>query len=152
MSENEEHNGRCRCGAIQYRASGHPVMVEYCHCQSCRRSSGSVVGALAGFHKEGFDISSGTPAWYEANPGVRRGFCGTCGSPLFYENKAYPEEVYISLGSFCKPEDLPPDRHVWFSERVTWYQTEDRLPKHDAFSGTDSVNGVAAPYRRPQDD
>ena len=147
MTERELFNGGCRCGAIRYRVSGPPVMVEYCHCDSCRRSSGSAVSVLAGFPRDEFEILNGLPTYYESTPAVKRSFCGICGSPLFYENQEYPDEVYISLGSFDQPEQLPPDRHVWVSERITWHRIGDDLSQYDQFSGTGSAEG-AVPYKR----
>ena len=149
MTERELYNGGCRCGAIRYRVSGPPVMVEYCHCNSCRRSSGSAVTVLAGFPRDGFEILAGVPTYYESTSVVKRSFCGTCGSPLFYENQDYPDEVYISLGSFDEPEKLPPDRHVWVSERITWHEIKDGLSKYDQFSGAGS-SVSAPPYKKPE--
>ena len=149
MTERELYNGGCRCGAIRYRVSGPPVMVEYCHCESCRRSSGSAVSVLAGFRRDDFGILDGTPTYYDSTPGVKRSFCGTCGSPLFYENQEYPDEVYISIGSFDQPEELPPDRHVWVSERITWHHIKDGLSQHNQFSDIGSAEG-AVPYKKPK--
>lgn len=56
MSESKDYEGGCRCRAIRYRVTGPPVMVEYCHCDSCRKSYGSVVSVLAGFQRAGFEI------------------------------------------------------------------------------------------------
>ena len=134
MKENEVYSGRCGCGAIRYHVYGPPVMVEYCHCGSCRKSYGSVVSVLAGFRRDGFQIDDGVPTYYDSSSDVKRSFCGTCGTPLFYENQSYPDDVYISLGSFDDPGKLPPDRHVWASERISWYQIRDELPCHGQFS------------------
>lgn len=136
MSEGELLDGGCRCGAIRYRVAGPPVMVEYCHCNSCRKSSGSVVSVLAGFPRDGFEILKGEPTYYDSTPVVRRSFCGDCGTPLFYENQDYAGEVYITLGSFDQPENLPPDRHIWASERIRWHRIGDDLPQYDEFSNT----------------
>lgn len=146
MSESERYDGGCRCGAIRYRAGGDPVMVEYCHCDSCRKASGSVVMAFAGFPREGLEILTGEAASFEGAPGVTRRFCGTCGSPLFYENADYPDEIYICLGSFNRPEALPPDRHVWTSDKIAWHEIGDDLPQYAGFSG---AGGSAVPYKRP---
>ena len=148
MGGTEQYGGGCRCGAIRYRISGAPVMVEYCHCHSCRKSSGSVVASLAGFRREGFELLSGSPTFFEGTPGVKRSFCGTCGSPLFYENSDYPDEVYVSLGSFDRPEALPPDRHVWTSGKIGWYRIGNDLPQYAEFSGSGSAE-AAVPYKRP---
>jgi hypothetical protein len=37
--------GNCFCGAIEIEASGAPVEMGYCHCNSCRSYSGSPVNA-----------------------------------------------------------------------------------------------------------
>lgn len=138
MIESKDYEGGCRCRAIRYHVSGPPVMVEYCHCDSCRKSYGSVVSVLAGFQRLGFEIIGGIPAYYSSSPEVKRSFCSICGTPLFYENSDYPDEVYISLGSFDNPEELSPDRHVWESDRISWYEIHDDLPQHSQFSGTGS--------------
>lgn len=148
MEQNEVFNGGCRCGAIRYRAAGFPVMVEYCHCDSCRKSSGSAISVLAGFSRNEFEILSGLPTYYASTPVVKRSFCGICGSPLFYENQDYPDDIYISVGSFDQPRELPPDRHVWVSERISWHQIKDGLPQYDQFSGAGLPEG-APPYNRP---
>ena len=116
-------------------------MVEYCHCDSCRKSCGSVVSVLVGFQRLGFEILSGFPTYYSSSSKVRRSFCGTCGSPLFYEHSDYADEVYISLGSFDHPENLSPDRHVWVSDRIPWYEIHDELPQHSQFSRAGSTEG-----------
>jgi len=141
MTESKDYEGGCRCRAIRYRVSGSPVMVEYCHCDSCRKSYGSVVSVLVGFRRSGFEILGGIPTYYSSSPKVKRSFCGFCGSPLFYEHGDYADEVYISLGSFDRPEDLSPDRHVWVSDRIPWYEIHDELPQHSQFSTAGSTEG-----------
>ena len=96
-----------------------------------------MVTVLAGFQRPGFEILSGIPIYYSSSAKVKRSFCGTCGSPLFYENDDYPDEVYISLGSFDHPENLSPDRHVWESDRIPWYEIHDELPQHSRFSSAE---------------
>ena len=148
MTENELYKGGCSCGAIRYGVCGPPVMVEYCHCNDCRKSSGSAVSVLAGFRQDGFKIASGVPTCFNTTEVVRRSFCGTCGTPLFYENQDYPEDIYIHLGSFDDPGELPPDRHVWVSKRISWHEIKDNLPQYQQFSSADSPGG-APPYKKP---
>lgn len=134
MNEKELYNGGCACNEIRYNVSGPPAMVAYCHCYDCRKSSGSAVSVLAGFHQEGFDLFTGKPTCFEATPAVKRSFCKICGTPLFYENQNFPENIYIHIGSFDHPEKLPPDRHSWVSERVSWHEIKDNLKQFDQLS------------------
>ena len=148
MTENQQFNGACFCGEVRYQVRGFPVMVEYCHCDDCRKSGGSAVTVFAGFARKDFEIAKGTPTYFNATSVVRRSFCGTCGTALFYENQDYPDDIYIHLGSFDEPEDLPPDRHVWVSERISWYEIKDDLPQYQQFSSAGLPEG-APPYTKP---
>ncbi|MDH3378815.1 MAG: GFA family protein [Gammaproteobacteria bacterium] len=144
----KEHVGRCHCGAIRYRMKGEPIMVEYCHCDSCRRLSGSVVSTFIGYARESFGMIDGEPVYYQSSPGTRRSFRGACGTRLFFESDDYPEEIYISVGTLEDLETWSPDRHVWVSDKVSWHVIGDDLAQHDAFSGS----GAAAdglPYKKP---
>ena len=33
--------GRCLCGAVTYETDAEPISVTYCHCDDCRRTTGS---------------------------------------------------------------------------------------------------------------
>ncbi len=148
MTEDKLYFGGCFCDAIRYQVCGPPVMVEYCHCGDCRKSGGSAVTVFAGFRRDGFEIINGIPTYFDATSVVKRSFCGTCGTPLFYENQDYPDDIYIHLGSFDQPEELPPDRHVWVSERISWYEIKDNLSQYDQFSSA-GLPGGAPPYKKP---
>ena len=85
MNEYELYSGGCVCGAIRYRVLGPPAMVTYCHCDDCRKNSGSIVSVLAGFQQAGFELERGNPTSFEATPTVKRSFCKSCGTPLKVE-------------------------------------------------------------------
>lgn len=148
MNEHELYSGGCVCGAIRYRVLGPPAMVAYCHCHDCRKSSGSVVSVLAGFQKVGFELSDGNPTCFEATPTVKRSFCKSCGTPLFYENQHFHENIYIHIGSFDHPEELPPDRHTWVSDRISWHEIKDNLKQYDQLSNV-GLPGNTPPYEKP---
>ncbi|MFT7409338.1 MAG: hypothetical protein ACI9GJ_001314, partial [Parasphingorhabdus sp.] len=40
-------SGSCLCGAIRYSASASPLFQVHCHCQDCRKNTGSAFAALA---------------------------------------------------------------------------------------------------------
>jgi hypothetical protein len=94
------HTGRCRCGTVRFEADGRPNWTSYCHCESCRRATGAPVAAYAGFPVQAVRFPAGPPAEYGSAPGVRRGFCGRCGSPLSFTGDRWPGEIHLHLGSF----------------------------------------------------
>jgi hypothetical protein len=113
-------SGGCLCGAVRYRVSGAPKWTANCHCASCRRATGAVMTSYAGFASERFEYERGTPVRFESSPGVRRSFCGRCGSPLTYEGERWPGEVHVLVGSLDHPENYPPAGDACVEERVAW--------------------------------
>ena len=97
--------GRCLCGALRFTAEGPPKWTSYCHCQSCRRHTGAPVSAYAGFEATKVRLD-GELTYFSSSPGVRRGFCGRCGSTLTYEGDRWPGEIHLHIGAFDDPSTL----------------------------------------------
>ncbi len=125
--------GGCICGAVRYRAAGQSLLVELCHCRSCRHAVGAPLMAWAAFRRDDFAITAGQSTAYESSPGLVRTFCGRCGTSLTLADDRFPGEIYISLASFDDAEVLPPEFHIWRSHRLSWLETSDSLPRYLQF-------------------
>lgn len=89
--------GKCLCGAVTFEAEGVDPHVHACHCDMCRAWSGAALLATAVD-----DVRfSGTEhvVRYDSSDWAARGFCGRCGSNLFFHMKQ-PDRYLISLGAF----------------------------------------------------
>ena len=131
--------GHCLCGKVRYRATAAPLWVAYCHCDSCRRATGSVVAAYAGYRPQDLLFEGEVPARVASSPNVTRQFCGTCGTPLSYESPRWPGEIHLLLGSAEHLEGLKPQAHAYYEYRVPWFEVADDLPRSyssSAESGT----------------
>ncbi len=77
-----ERTGGCLCGAVRYTATLKGERIGACHCGMCRKWAGGPLIAAATtavrFEPSGSLKAYASSAWAE------RGFCGTCGSNLFY--------------------------------------------------------------------
>jgi hypothetical protein len=82
--------GRCQCGAIAYEFDGEPKWVMHCHCANCRRAVSSAIATYIGVRTGNFRYIRGEPAAYDSSPGVKRYFCGTCGTPMGYTGERWP--------------------------------------------------------------
>ncbi|MGG2476083.1 GFA family protein, partial [Rhizobium sp. BR5] len=49
------------------------------------------------------ELTRGEVSWFQSSDHVRRGFCGRCGTPLFYDLPG-ADFINISLGSLDEPE------------------------------------------------
>ena len=138
MTESTEPRaGGCMCGSQRYQVSGTPFWVGHCHCQSCRHHTGAPVVTFVGFKKAQVVFTKGTRQIYNSSPGVGRGFCAHCGTPLTWEGKSnLPErgeilEFYIS--TFDDPNAFVPTNHVWYQDKVAWFDVADDLPRYHGF-------------------
>lgn len=127
---NTDYSGHCLCGDLQYTVSRRPIWVGHCHCESCRRNTGSVMATFVGVAADAFNVAHGALASFESSPGVRRSFCSRCGTPLAYESDRFPGEVHLFLGTLDDPNQFRPEFHVHCAERIPWFEVRDSLPRH----------------------
>lgn len=104
---------------MRFAVSGPSNWVAYCHCASCRGATGAPVAAYAGFPAAAVRFSGDQPAQFVSSPGVSRGFCGRCGSPVSFVGERWPGEIHLHLGCFDHP-DLVPTAEAFALERLPW--------------------------------
>ena len=88
--------GRCLCGKVQLTIDNPPTDLTACHCRQCQQSSGHFVVALRVL-KSTLKYS-GDLTWYRSSSFAQRAFCGTCGSPIFWQRD---NSDHISVFSGC---------------------------------------------------
>lgn len=122
--------GGCLCGAVRYRVAGPLTGLAQCHCSRCRRWSGHGFAA-ASAARDALEVE-GEVAWYVSTPGaIRRGFCPTCGSSLFWDRLASPA-VDILAGTLDTPTGLALQDHVFVAGKGDYYAIADDLPQYPA--------------------
>jgi hypothetical protein len=127
--------GRCLCGAITYRAEAPPLWQMHCHCESCRRTTGSAFASFIGLRDGTWRWTQGTPAIYRSSSGVERLFCPACGTPMAYRADRFPGETDLYAVPLDNAETSRPTAHVHAAEMQHWADIHDGLPRHDATSG-----------------
>ncbi len=120
--------GRCLCGAIRWETTAPPRWSAHCHCESCRRATSAPFTSFIGFATEDV-IWAGTPAAYASSPGVTRGFCAICGSPLYYKGERWADETHLYAATLDDPSLYQPDGHAYWAEHVPWADINDGLPR-----------------------
>lgn len=120
--------GHCLCGRLSFEATGEPRWVSYCHCASCRRHCGSPVACFLNFERSAV-VFRGERATFHSSPGVTRSHCARCGTPIGYETEKRAGEIDLYLNAFDEPQAFEPEGHVFFAERIPWFDTRDELPR-----------------------
>ena len=122
--------GRCLCSAVRFAASGEPLWVAHCHCESCRRATSAPMATYVGFAATQVAWSGEPRAAFASSPGVERSFCRRCGSPMSYASEHSPGEIHLFAASFERPEAFAPGVHVFAGEQLPWLQLADGLPRY----------------------
>ncbi|MFN7972815.1 MAG: GFA family protein [Acidobacteriota bacterium] len=132
--------GACYCGAVAYEADLPSKFVCHCHCKNCQRAHGAGVVTWTGFKRPQFRLTSGeTLRRHVTDTGATRSFCGTCGTPLFYESPRWAEDIHIAVATLLDPIDAPPKAHVYADRSPAWCPINDDLPRYGGESGTEPL-------------
>lgn len=121
--------GHCLCGACSFELRGPSNWVGHCHCESCRRATGSPFTTWIGHPNGAWAWTGVEPVSRVSSPGRRRGFCGECGSPMFYGSDKFPDELHIYAALLDEPERLAPQVHYHSSEMLPWVHMGDDLKR-----------------------
>ena len=116
-------HGSCMCGAVRYRVNGPLRPIIACHCIQCRKSSGHYVTATA-CPTEALQIEGDTLQWYASSSEAERGFCGRCGSNLFWRRKG-ANSTSIWAGSIDGPTGLHIAQQMFTGSKGDYYGLPD---------------------------
>ncbi len=135
--------GGCLCGAVRYRVDGPLRDVLICHCVECRRWHGTAAASTAAAREQLVMTEDRGLRWIDSpasDAGARRGFCGECGSSLFWDAPGRPQ-VSIAAGSVDDDTGLTIAGHWFTSQKGDWYQLpDDGLPRHERSAASEGVS------------
>ena len=118
MAATEQCTGQCLCGAVTFTANNVETDVHGCHCSMCRRWGGtSALAAEVGsieFSGEENITRFDSSAWAE------RGFCGRCGSNLFYRLKE-ADRYIVQMGAFDDASQFTLVGEIYVDEKPEGY-------------------------------
>lgn len=131
MSDQDEcqTSGQCLCGDVRYRINGALRPIVHCYCGQCRRTHG-LMGPYTQVEDSALHLveESGL-RWYGSSGHAERGFCGTCGSSLFWR-PINGERVSISAGTLDQPTRLSVIGHIYTTDLADFHTIpEDNLPR-----------------------
>lgn len=123
------HTGSCLCGAVRFTVAGDLPPPDACHCTQCRKQTGHYL-ASTDVLKTALSIKeTGALAWFASSENVRRGFCSTCGSTLFWE-PLHRERIAVAMGVFDSPTGTMLGHHIFVADKGDYYDITDGLPQN----------------------
>lgn len=113
--------GCCLCGATGMEIARASTQVHACHCTMCRKWGGAAMLAVAC----GTDITLNGEqdiTIYNSSAWAERGFCGTCGTHLFYRLKD-SGQYFVPIGLLdINDQQLVFEHEIFIDEKPSYYE------------------------------
>ena len=129
--------GACLCGAVKFEIDQASGPFEICHCNRCRKVSGSQNMATVGVDTCDFRMISGsehincfTAPILDRPPAYQVYFCALCGSPT-PNPSPQGDWCEIPAGLFDNPLEIRPDKHIYVELMPDWDTITDQLPRYN---------------------
>lgn len=127
--------GGCACGAVRYEISGEPIFSNHCQCLDCQHKSGTGHGSYLTFaSRKSVTLTGKATQWdLKGDSGnvKTRGFCPTCGAPVYLTFAAMPDFFTIHAASLDDPSRFKPQAVTYAVRGHAWDQLDPTLPKFD---------------------
>jgi hypothetical protein len=134
MPHDTRHSGSCLCGAVRFEIEGDFERFFLCHCEHCRKDTGSA-------HAANLFSSTAVVKWLCGEgkiarfnlPATRhcRSFCSICGSAL--PDLQLKGAVLVPAGSLDSEVPISPDAHIFVASRASWDDGFDTIPSVEKF-------------------
>lgn len=133
MSESFFATGQCLCGNVKYTISSAPVRMGQCHCDDCRRSTGTGHSSNAFFEKDKVHIEGETSSYdstTDTGSIITRYFCPNCGSRLFGTSNVVTNIISVSAGTLNDSSWFKPNAIAYNKRQPVWDIMDDSIPTY----------------------
>jgi hypothetical protein len=128
--------GSCLCGGVTFEIDRACGPAEYCHCNRCRKVSGSSSLLTVRVATRNYRFLTGrelvkvyaAPILHEP-PAYQSHFCSTCGSQV-PPSSPEGESFEIPAGLFDDDFGIRPDKHIFVDFMPPWDDLQQQLPAY----------------------
>ena len=113
--------GSCLCGSVNYKSNSDPLVIQNCHCDQCRKATGSVYLTNLFIKEENFEITGEVNNYMhlsDAGNNMTKYFCPNCGSQVFGKNSGRPGIITIRAGTVNEKDIIKPIRNLFLKSKV----------------------------------
>ena len=112
---------RCPCGRCSITVKDNPFLNGVCHCNDCKRRTGSAFAWNAYFANDQILATTGDRTEYtpEAQPGRVRRRCSHCGATLWWTSPGIPG-TGVAAGAFIDPPLPEPNSTYQHADHLPW--------------------------------
>ena len=119
--------GSCLCGGVEFELAEAPETLRYCHCESCKKLSGSIGTVNGRVPSNAIRILEGKELLQTFQPaeGSAKTFCRTCGSNLFGGGWPNSATTSVRASALDDPFEARPSAHLFVRSVAAWETLPD---------------------------
>ena len=128
--------GSCLCGSVSYAIEGDSFAFNHCHCERCRKATGSGHASNILMKPSAVEWTAGKDQLMRYKvPDAQRFasvFCRNCGSqmPRIAEDKSL---AVVPAGTLDSDPGIMPERRIFRASAAGWSCMDDELPSFDRY-------------------
>lgn len=129
----KKYEGSCLCGEVRFEVDGAFESFFLCHCQRCRKRTGSAYAA-------NLFSTTATLNWLQGDAKVRTfgvpetrhsgAFCSVCGSSL---PTVRGERIKVPAGCLDSDIAIQPNAHIFMGSKACWDDALEKVEQHERY-------------------
>ena len=127
--------GKCLCGKVKFEIENQFDQFYICHCEQCRKITGSAFAANLFGSPEQFRFTSGAKnveRFDHDERGFTKAFCKLCGSGVPYLNSA-GKSIVVPAGALDSEPEFNAKNVIFHSEKTSWSERGENDSYFDGF-------------------
>jgi hypothetical protein len=116
--------GGCSCGAVRFKLNRGPLWTNICHCDACRKRTGSAFGFSVVVEAAAVADFSGETETFtrqgESGKHVHYDFCPRCGTTLRWNLKLLVDKQVFAGGAFDDPTQFDVMGEMYTNKALPW--------------------------------
>jgi hypothetical protein len=138
MASNSTFDGGCTCRQVRYRLTSKPLFVHCCHCRWCQRETGTAFALNAMIEAGRVELLAGEPESIltpsASGKGQKIWRCPHCRIAVWSNYAGAGDRVrFVRVGTLDKPDEMPPDIHIFTMSKQPWVVLPDGTPAVSEF-------------------
>ena len=128
--------GNCLCGKVKFQVFEPFLQFYFCHCDRCKKSSGSA-------HAANIFVGTNSIKWISGKKLIKdfvlsndssfnKSFCLECGSPTPVKAKS-GEFIIVPVGSLNETPMIQVQRNIFWKDRAVWLEEGYNAIKYDGY-------------------
>jgi hypothetical protein len=116
-------SGGCSCGTVRFAVTDY-LYVLMCHCDACKKRTGSAYGLSVMIRNEDLSAFTGETKTFirvgESGKLVHYEFCPQCGTTVRWKIEIVPNRQVFALGTFDEPGQFKVVGEMYADEGLLW--------------------------------